>query len=108
MVLGGGRFLIGEIFLYITGGMGNLRFRASPHHQKETTSLFVGSDPSCTGGSVKTDSKRFFFYRLRQRCLSTSHMQGYLAHAKTPNPPRTTLGPEALAYDRVLGGCAFS
>ena len=30
-------------------------------------------------------------------------LQGYLAHKKTPTP----LGPQALAYGRVLGGCMF-
>ena len=34
-------------------------------------------------------------------------LQGYLAHKKCPPPPRTTIGPWAYAYCRVLGGVGF-
>ena len=33
-------------------------------------------------------------------------LQGYLAHKKI-DPPRTTIGPSALAYCRILGGSSL-
>ena len=34
-------------------------------------------------------------------------VQEYLTHKKTPPPPRTTIGPQAQPYCRVIGGCGF-
>ena len=31
-------------------------------------------------------------------------LQGYLAHKKQPPPPKTTIGPKAYSYSRVLRG----
>jgi hypothetical protein len=36
------------------------------------------------------------------------HVQGSLGHKKQPTHPRTTIGPWALSYCRVLGGDIFS
>ena len=39
--------------------------------------------------------------------LEVKTLQGYLAHKKTPLPPRTAVGPQAEGYCRVLGGRCF-
>jgi len=41
--------------------------------------------------------------RCADACPRGERIQGYLAHKKT-HPPRTTIGPQAYAYCRVLGG----
>ena len=44
-----------------------------------------------------------FFEPLAPPQVNTQPLQGYLAHKKQP-PPRTTIGPWAYSYCRVLGG----
>ena len=91
---GGGQFLMSEVALY--RGMA-----FSPQLYIGVQFLVVHGLQGRELGVVSNRDKHVSL------SLGTSRALAYLAHKKTHPPPRTTTGPQAKAYCRVLGGGVF-